>query len=195
MTRRRSCGHSFKSVKCYEDIEEKICNKKCRKALACGHHCTKTCKEYCDPCMQMVRFLNKKLWLFLIRSLKVNKRRSCGHTTTVACDADPEREPCAEKCTNTLECSHDCVKLCFENCFPCERKVFKNLTHTVWLHIDYFLLKSWQREDVAATVLNRWCAMRMLKRLFAIMDVWSHLHVVTIAQSPAKRNATHVCIR
>jgi hypothetical protein len=54
----------------------------------------------------------------------VKKLRSCGHATKVFCSsADPEQEPCKRKCKKTLECGHDCIKLCSDDCSPCTTKV------------------------------------------------------------------------
>jgi hypothetical protein len=125
LTKERSCGHSFESVMCHEDVEKLICDNKCLKSMACGHHCTKSCKEDCSPCLQLVIFVIVVKHMLPKFSKKVKKIRSCGHATKVACSADPEQKPCRRKRKNTRDCGHDSngTELCSDEVKPCKVKV------------------------------------------------------------------------
>jgi hypothetical protein len=52
---------------CHEDVETIECNAKCLMSLACGHHCTKTCKEECNPCMEMVKIKEYLLYSYILK--------------------------------------------------------------------------------------------------------------------------------
>ena len=67
---------------------------------------------------------NLNLLLILWSQNKVNKMRSCGHTSRIACAVDLEQEPCTEKCIKTRSCGHECTKLCSDDCNLCEALVF-----------------------------------------------------------------------
>jgi hypothetical protein len=87
-------------MKCHEDPELIECKDKCKKALDCGHHCLRQCREDCYPCTQLVDKLIP----------------NCGHTAKVPCGRIPVKEDCIEKCSRMLDCGHDCKAKCFEDC-------------------------------------------------------------------------------
>lgn len=53
--------------------------------------------------------------------------RSCGHTVQVPCHMSPENVVCSGNCLKTLECGHECTKLCHEACGPCPTLVEKKI--------------------------------------------------------------------
>ena len=43
------------------------------------------------------------------------------------CHMSPEDDVCSGNCLKTLECGHDCTKLCYEDCGPCPTLVEKKI--------------------------------------------------------------------
>ena len=51
----RSCGHSYLSINCSQNVEEVTCKRRCqRKIPDCGHSCQLKCYEECGNCQKKV---------------------------------------------------------------------------------------------------------------------------------------------
>ncbi|KAJ3662954.1 hypothetical protein Zmor_007268 [Zophobas morio] len=104
------CGHPIK-VKCCEEPDRALCNKKCPLKLPCGHNCTKKCNEPCTTrCREIV-------------DCKI--QAPCGHSLTrIKCwiaKSDSARQNsatllkyCTQPCSAQLKCGHRCPGTCGE---------------------------------------------------------------------------------
>uniref|UniRef100_A0A1B6E8J7 Uncharacterized protein n=1 Tax=Clastoptera arizonana TaxID=38151 RepID=A0A1B6E8J7_9HEMI len=86
---------------------EALCREICPPCIqecfyACEHKkCTKECGQLCDPCLEECT-------------------RQCVHQKcSMKCNEICNIEVCTEKCTQNLDCGHQCDKLCEEVCLPC----------------------------------------------------------------------------
>lgn len=96
---RTVCKHVHE-VKCLEDVDKLICERRCDKIMACGHKCRKKCNEPCGDCKEEVT----KIII------------SCGHTVKVKCCETPNRKNCRQKCPLLLPCGHQCQAKCYQDC-------------------------------------------------------------------------------
>jgi hypothetical protein len=99
------CGHQIKGF-CSSAPTKRDCTSKCEKYLsACGHRCQKLCKEEpCEPCIAQIQ----------ARSVCKHEDRQinvlCGKIDQIWL----YQEKCTERCSSTLECSHECKAGCGE---------------------------------------------------------------------------------
>ena len=131
VTKSLPCGHT-NLMKCCDDPEKVLCNKKCGKLCKNGQHkcplkCWKNCRIFgCGDCSFSV----------------VKEVPQCGDYNTMPCYQNPEDFKCGQICGKVLcKDKHTCPKECWEECGSCETMVQKKLpqcTHTVELpcHVD-----------------------------------------------------------
>ncbi|XP_064088896.1 NFX1-type zinc finger-containing protein 1-like isoform X2 [Macrobrachium nipponense] len=93
------CGHTNK-VYCSTQVDEIICEKKCKRILPCGHHCPKLCKDPCGDCRVSVP-----------KSVP-----ECQHKVQVECGKPAEKKDCSGRCTMDLPCGHKCQMRCKDPC-------------------------------------------------------------------------------
>lgn len=104
------CGHTNK-VYCSTQVDEIICEKKCKRILPCGHHCPKLCKDPCGDCR-----------------VRVGKPvPECQHIVQVECGKPAEKSDCSGRCTLDLPCGHKCQARCKDPCSTqCMARVLSN---------------------------------------------------------------------
>lgn len=97
--KRTVCKHVH-DIKCCEDVDSIVCEKRCDKKMNCGHTCRMKC---CDPCGNC--------------KVKVDKiLKTCGHKVTAKCSEEPNSKLCIGKCPLLLSCGHKCQKRCNQQC-------------------------------------------------------------------------------
>ncbi|XP_068247242.1 NFX1-type zinc finger-containing protein 1-like [Palaemon carinicauda] len=98
-SKKAPCGHTNK-VYCSTQLDEIVCEKKCKRILPCGHHCPKLCKDPCGGCR-----------------VKVGKPvPECQHTVQVECSKPAEKSNCNGRCILDLPCGHKCQARCKDPC-------------------------------------------------------------------------------
>ncbi|KAG2458417.1 ZNFX1 protein, partial [Polypterus senegalus] len=108
---RLRCGHVCTRL-CHpydSDHSNFKCVKPCQKIVCtAGHKCTKKCFDKCGQCQVLV-------------SKTIPK---CGHLQNVPCSLPADKFICTEPCTKTLECGHQCCRICGETCtYKCPKNV------------------------------------------------------------------------
>ncbi|CAL1546920.1 unnamed protein product [Lymnaea stagnalis] len=94
------CGHDD-LVPCSKNVEDVTCSQNCGQTMSCGH----TCRGQCGRCMMQAQHQACLERVDVIWPL-------CKHTVNVECSTDPSVDPCPEKCTERLECTHRCKGTC-----------------------------------------------------------------------------------
>lgn len=91
-----TCSHDCKSS-CHGDEPCPLCNEPCQ--VQCHHsRCAKRCHEPCVPCVE-------------------NCTWTCPHgQCQMPCAVPCDRLPCAERCSKSLSCWHQCPSVCGEAC-------------------------------------------------------------------------------
>ncbi|XP_068092743.1 NFX1-type zinc finger-containing protein 1-like [Hyperolius riggenbachi] len=118
---RLDCGHVC-TLLCHPyDQEHKVfkCKKPCLRVLCKNNHvCEKICSDVCGKCKKLVKKMIPK----------------CRHTQDVPCYMPAEDFTCKVPCTKNLQCGHQCVRTCGQECtINCPEKVKVTLEcgHTV----------------------------------------------------------------
>ncbi|XP_053570366.1 NFX1-type zinc finger-containing protein 1 isoform X2 [Bombina bombina] len=114
------CGHAC-TLHCHPydpKHEEFKCMKPCAKKCENGHKCRKVCSMFCGGCEELVQ----------------KQIPNCGHMQDVPCHMPPSRFHCTVPCTKSIECGHQCVRTCWQECTRnCPQKITVNLEcgHTI----------------------------------------------------------------
>lgn len=108
--------------KCLQGRLHVQCKKKCGRVLVCGHSCDFPCASVCPPC-------NQPCNNYCIHSQCPKKcyeqckpciepcEWNCPHFQChKPCGQLCDRPPCDKPCNINLECGHQCIGLCGENC-------------------------------------------------------------------------------
>ncbi|GBP30884.1 NFX1-type zinc finger-containing protein 1 [Eumeta japonica] len=135
------CGHRCPLMCHYYDKQHErvVCSEKCNRVCPLSHPCSQMCAEPCRPCTVLVK-----------------KELPCKHTAETYCHIQPEDVECLEEvtvklpaCGHEYECrqkcaktksgctavfmdddefgKHKCLKLCHEECDPCDVEVIKKI--------------------------------------------------------------------
>ena len=125
VTKRLPCGHEKETI-CSDKSEDIFCNAPCERSLPCEHPCPKKCGDDCASFKCAV---------------EVKKALRCGyHNVSCLCSEDVTQLVCSNKCTQKLECGHQCPGKCSEECnqYKCKEMVVKNLNcpgnHSLKMH-------------------------------------------------------------
>ena len=132
------CGHVCQGTcgECRQDRLHKQCQEKCNRTLTCGHPCISPCAKSCPACDKKCRFqclhgpCDHKCYE-LCRPCSHKCKRTCEHQQcTRNCGEPCDCEPCNNPCSKKLDCGHDCMGLCGEECPDvcriCDKETFNN---------------------------------------------------------------------
>jgi hypothetical protein len=102
-----------------------LCQKPCRRKLACGHHCERLCHEPCGACVAIVLIpmpcghVNEMRCSDLMddtpKCTYINRsiQLGCGHQYSLFCSSSLTGDPkCDGPCTEVLPCGHNCPGKC-----------------------------------------------------------------------------------
>lgn len=137
------CGHENK-IPCCVDPASIPCDVQCTRKLQCGHPCTLKCGQSCDDdlCKVMIKNMHPqcrhitniecyKKDQFICRK-KCTESLECGHQCQGDCHACSNGRlhvPCKERCKRKLVCGHDCSDFCWNPCPPCSKRCERGCVH------------------------------------------------------------------
>lgn len=126
------CGDSCKGKcnECRKIVNEKVtyyhanCKEKCKKINCCGHECRDFCagEKGCSPCIDQcyIRCSHskcpKKCGEVCANCVQKCEYSCFHHKCEKKCYEICERPPCSEPCNKLLECKHQCIGFCGEDC-------------------------------------------------------------------------------
>uniref|UniRef100_A0A3Q3W7K3 RZ-type domain-containing protein n=1 Tax=Mola mola TaxID=94237 RepID=A0A3Q3W7K3_MOLML len=118
------CGHACQGNcgKCYQGRFHVPCSHQCDRLLICSHKCKEPCTRDCPPCKRPCenRCVHSKCMKRCGQPCVPCKEPciwQCSHQScSKLCHEPCDRSPCTQPCAKVLDCGHQCIGLCGDQC-------------------------------------------------------------------------------